>query len=114
MSAITTHILDISRGQPAAGVEVVLSRRGEAGGWQQVAGGTTDADGRVGDLLPTGEGIEAGVYRLRLTIAPYFASLAVESFYPWADVVFSVAASGEHYHVPLLLSPYGYSTYRGS
>ena len=110
MSGITTHVLDTSRGRPAAGVRVALERETE-GGPVAVGGGVTDADGRAKDL--TGAGAEAGTYRLTFETGAYFAALGVESFYPRVVVVFSVGA-GEHYHVPLLVNPFGYSTYRGS
>jgi 5-hydroxyisourate hydrolase len=111
VSGITTHVLDTSRGRPAAGVAVALEREGDAGEWIAVGRGTTDADGRLKDL--TVAGVEAGTYRLTFETGAYFAALGTESFYPRVAVVFSVAA-GEHYHVPLLVNPFGYSTYRGS
>jgi 5-hydroxyisourate hydrolase len=112
MSRITTHVLDTSRGRPAAGVVVALERETE-GGWTAVGRGATDADGRLKDLIESGAGAEAGTYRLTFETGAYFAALGVESFYPRVAVVFSVGA-GEHYHVPLLVNPFGYSTYRGS
>ena len=111
MSGITTHVLDTSRGRPAAGILVALEREDGAGGWDAVGRGSTDADGRLKDL--TGAGVGAGTYRLTFETGAYFAALGVESFYPRVAVIFSVGA-GEHYHVPLLLNPFGYSTYRGS
>lgn len=117
-SPITTHVLDTSRGRPAVGVPVSLSRadQGDASGhssWQLIAQGSTDADGRVTDLLAPGS-LEPGIYRLRFDTATYFAQTGVESFfYPWAEIVFHVE-DHPHYHVPLLLNPFGYSTYRGS
>ena len=112
MSGITTHVLDTSRGRPAAGVAVALEREGDAGSWIVVGRGTTDADGRLKDLT-TGAEVEAGTYRLTFETGAYFVASGVESFYPRVAVIFSVAA-GEHYHVPLLVNPFGYSTYRGS
>lgn len=112
MSAITTHILDTSRGRPAVGVQVTLGKL-DGTGWQAVAEGRTDEDGRVGDLLPSGP-VATGTYRLRFETAAYFRQRDQATFYPWAEIVFEVASSDEHYHVPLLLNPYGYSTYRGS
>jgi 5-hydroxyisourate hydrolase len=114
MSAITTHVLDTSRGRPAAGVPIVLSRRGEGGGFSDLGRGETDADGRLRTLLPAGSTLEPGVYRLTFDTGRYFAAQSVEGFYPEASIVFEVRAPGEHYHVPLLLNPFGYSTYRGS
>jgi len=114
MSGISTHVLDTSRGRPAAGVEVALARRGDAGGWQEVGRGRTDGDGRVGALLPEGTSLAAGEYRLVFALGPWFGARGVESFYPEAAVVFRVRDPAQHHHVPLLLSPFGYSTYRGS
>jgi 5-hydroxyisourate hydrolase len=113
VSGITTHVLDTSRGRPAAGVVVALEREGDDGGWIAVGRGTTDADGRLKDLTGAGAEVEAGTYRLTFETGAYFAALEIESFYPRVAVVFSVAAGG-HYHVPLLVNPFGYSTYRGS
>jgi 5-hydroxyisourate hydrolase len=113
MSAITTHVLDTSRGQPAAGVPVTLEVEA-AGGWILLAKGTTNADGRIPDLLSEETAVETGVYRLIFDTARYFAGNSVEAFYPQVTVVFKIENPGQHYHVPLLLSPFGYSTYRGS
>jgi 5-hydroxyisourate hydrolase len=114
MSRITTHVLDVSRGRPAAGVAVRLEARNEAGDWRAVGGGETDADGRLGRLAGEGESLGEGVYRLTFEIEAYFAAQGVETFYPSAGVVFRVRDAAQHYHVPLLVSPFGYSTYRGS
>lgn len=111
MSGITTHVLDTSRGRPAAGVPVVLER-GVDSDWQPVGRGTTDADGRVRDLLTTTP--EVGRYRLSFDTAAYFRAVGEAGFYPEVAVTFVVEHGQEHYHVPLLLSPFGYSTYRGS
>ena len=109
---ITTHILDISLGRPARGVPVVLEIRST--GWEFLGQGETDTDGRVRDLVPEDHLLSEGVYRLTFDTASYFASQKVESFYPEVSVVFSLRDATQHYHVPLLLSRYGYSTYRGS
>jgi 5-hydroxyisourate hydrolase len=114
MSAITTHVLDISRGAPARGVPIMLELEAEAGGWLLLGKGTTDADGRLRDLLPDGEPLSIGTYRLTFDTETYFRAHNVEGFYPFVQVVFSILDTDSHYHVPLLLSPYGYSTYRGS
>jgi 5-hydroxyisourate hydrolase len=99
---ISTHVLDTASGRPAAGVPVSLSAQ-TADGWRPLGGGETDADGRLGGL---GDRAGPGVYRL---------TFAVDGpFYPEVAVTFRMADAAEHYHVPLLLSPYGYSTYRGS
>jgi len=113
MSQITTHILDTARGCPAAAVAITLYRE-EGDAWVDVGTGNTNADGRIADLCPAGETLPAGTYRMHFATSDYFRSIGCEVFYPWADVVFNVGAAGQHYHIPLLLSPYGYSTYRGS
>lgn len=113
MSPITTHILDTSLGKPAAGVEVVLET-GKGDTWNQIGQGVTNEDGRVGDLLTDGETLSAGEYRLHFATAAYFESQGRESFYPGVTVHFEVRDASQHYHVPLLLNPFGYSTYRGS
>jgi 5-hydroxyisourate hydrolase len=110
---ITTHILDTSVGKPAAGVTVVLSAI-EAGVAKEIGRGTTDADGRVFTLLAPGTELRAGVYRIAFSTREYFARTGQKSFYPRVEIEFSVDAPSEHYHVPLLLNPFGYSTYRGS
>jgi len=113
MSAITTHVLDIARGRPAVGVPVTLEIEA-AGGWILLGKGTTNADGRVSEMLAREAAIEAGVYRLIFDTSRYFTANKVESFYPQVTVVFKIENPDQHYHVPLLLSPFGYSTYRGS
>jgi 5-hydroxyisourate hydrolase len=111
MSAITTHVLDTSRGCPAAGVPLELEHATEAG-WQPVGRGTTNGDGRANDLLSSP--LKDGRYRLTFDTGAYFRAAGQEAFYPEVSVSFVVAPGEEHYHVPLLLSPFGYSTYRGS
>lgn len=114
MSAITTHVLDTSRGSPASGVPIMLELQSEDGNWQLLGKGTTDMDGRLRDLLMPDEPLIIGTYRLTFDTETYFRAHNVEGFYPFVLVVFSILDTDEHYHVPLLLSPYGYSTYRGS
>ena len=114
MSAITTHVLDTSRGRPASGVSVRLELESAGGVWQQIGQGATDADGRARDLLPEGFPFTGGVYRLTFETGPYFAAQEIEAFYREVAIVFTVSDPAQHYHVPLLLSPFGYSTYRGS
>ena len=113
MSAITTHVLDTSRGEPAARVQVVLERR-SAGGYEELGRGVTDDDGRLRTLLPQGAKVERGVHRLTFSTAEYFARQGVEGFYPEVTIAFEIRDPAQHYHVPLLLTPFGYSTYRGS
>ena len=114
MSAITTHILDTSRGRPATGVPVTLEIQSAERGWELLGKGETDADGRVRDLLSQGHVLMPGVYRIRFDTGSYFASQKIEGFYPEVSLIFTLRDATEHYHVPLLLNPYGYSTYRGS
>ena len=111
MSHVTTHVLDTASGKPAPGVPVTLSRL-DGAGWVRLAGGTTDADGRIKELGP--ERLPAGTYRLAFDTGAYFAARSAETFFPEVTITFGVAAAEPHYHVPLLLSPFAYSTYRGS
>ena len=113
MSRITTHVLDISIGRPAAGVPVILEMEKAGGGWKELGRGVTDGDGRLGTLLAPGS-LKEGTYRLSFDTRAYFGARRVEALYPQVSVVFEVRRTSEHYHIPLLLSPYGYSTYRGS
>jgi 5-hydroxyisourate hydrolase len=110
--AITTHVLDTSRGKPAASVLVTLECRMSDGTWSPVGHGETDADGRLRSLTP--DSVEKGTYRLTFDIGTYFREHHVDTFYPEATIIFNVSDGAQHYHVPLLLSPWGYSTYRGS
>jgi 5-hydroxyisourate hydrolase len=116
MSRLSTHVLDVALGKPAAGVAVrldVLPPANEGGGTLILASAVTDDDGRVGDLLE-GAALEAGIYRLTFQTGAYFTATGRTSFYPRVQVTFEVTAPAQHHHVPLLLSPFGYSTYRGS
>lgn len=113
MSALTTHVLDTSAGRPAAGVGILLEAS-EAGEFRLVSRGLTDADGRCRDLLPAATHLAAGVYRLSFESGAYFAGRGIQTFYPRVQVLFEVREPSEHHHVPLLLSPFGYSTYRGT
>jgi 5-hydroxyisourate hydrolase len=108
MGTLSTHVLDTTLGRPAVGVGVVLESRDGA----VVGEARTDGDGRVGTIGP--ERLDPGDYRLRFATGDYFAARGEVGFYPEVVVVFTIADGSEHYHVPVLLSPYGYSTYRGS
>ena len=112
MSPITTHILDLAHGRPAAGVTVELEARTNDE-WQRVGRSATDLDGRVRDLMAP-EALRAGIYRLTFDTEAYWRQHGVETFYPLVTVTFTVREGRSHYHVPLLVSPWGYSTYRGS
>jgi 5-hydroxyisourate hydrolase len=107
--SLSTHVLDASAGRPAAGIAVRLERR-EGDSWAPVASDITDGDGRIRELGEPG----AGVHRVSFDTGGYFAAQHVAAFYPEVQVVFEITDPDEHYHVPLLLSPYAYSTYRGS
>ncbi len=111
---LSTHVLDAARGRPAAGVAVTLQSR-DGAGWVPVARATTDGDGRVRTWagLPGGSA-SAGDHRLVFATGPWFAAQGLHAFYPEVVVTFTVTDPREHHHVPLLLSPYAYSTYRGS
>ncbi len=109
-SPITTHVLDTALGRPAAAIPVSLAIWSD-NGWQQIANGVTDADGRITDLLLPGT-LTAGQYQITFVVEDYFAD--GNAFYPFVSIVFTIDNPAEHYHVPLLLSPFGYSTYRGS
>jgi len=111
MSGITTHVLDTALGRPAPKLAIWLEHRGAAG-WVKVGAGETDADGRLRTL--TGPSIDAGEYRLHFDTGAYFSALGVTAFYPEAVIHFTVHDPSQHFHVPLLLSPWSFSTYRGS
>jgi 5-hydroxyisourate hydrolase len=106
---ITTHVLDTAVGRPAAGVPVTLELAADDG-WRTIGAGATDADGRLRTLTPSGA-VTPGRYRIRFDTGAYLGATA---FFPVVEIQFVVADGNAHYHVPLLLSPYGYSTYRGS
>lgn len=113
MNGISTHILDTSLGRPIAGVSVTLEQNEESG-WREIAVQTTDVDGRVKEVLPSGWQLQRGEYRLTFQTRDYFDAQGVQGLYPVVIVTFTVTETGEHYHIPLLLAPNGYSTYRGS
>ena len=110
---ISTHILDLSSGKPAAGVRVVLTSV-EDGHRTTVAAGVTDAHGRLQDLLPKSRKLEAEIYELTFETGTYFTTRGVFPFHPRISVTFEVTDPEQHHHVPLLISPFGYTTYRGS
>ncbi len=111
---ISTHVLDTTQGLPAPGVGVVLAMRTAEGTFADLAAGVTDADGRLTNLLPRERTPAAGVYRLTFQTAAWFAAEGRSSFYPEVSVTFDLTDPQQDYHVPLLLSGFGYSTYRGS
>lgn len=114
MATITTHVLDTSKGKPAGGITAQLEIKSSDGSWKQLASGTTNNDGRIADLLEKGKALEKGTYCLTFDTAAYFGNANTQTFYPFVKIHFEIQEAGAHYHVPLLLSPWGYSTYRGS
>jgi len=112
MSQLTTHILDTTKGKPAQGVTIILYQQ-ENNEWKQIAQGTTNNDGRIPDLLNKDALLAFGAYKMKFETSTYFGLQSIQTFYPYVEIVFSITTN-EHYHVPLLLNPYGYSTYRGS
>jgi 5-hydroxyisourate hydrolase len=110
---ISSHVLDISIGRPAAAVAVRL-RRHQDDAWVEVFRGATNDDGRVPSLLPDGVTAGAGTYQLTFDVGAYFTARGLESFYSLVAIDFVIRDAASHYHVPLLVSPYDYSTYRGS
>ena len=109
---VSTHVLDTARGHPAAGVAVILSHRAANGSWAAIGRGVTDGDGRIRELAAGA--LEPGAYRLEFDTGSYFKASGGDAFYPEVSVVFTLSDAGAHHHVPLLLSPFGYSTYKGS
>jgi len=107
---ISTHVLDISRGAPAANVDVTLERLDDNGGASPAGKGRTDGDGRAQDLGR----VAPGIYRLRFATGAYFAATQRETLYPEVSIVFQIRQSDQRYHLPLLIGPFGYTTYRGS
>ena len=112
MSQITTHILDTTKGKPAWGVTITLFEK-VGSEWLEVAKGITNKEGRTSNLLKEDELLPFGIYKLNFDTKHYFDAMDVETFYPTIDIIFAVKTD-EHYHIPLLLNPFGYTTYRGS
>lgn len=114
MKAVSTHVLDTARGMPARGLGVHLERSESSGQWRILSSDRTGVDGRCSQLLPEGEAFSPGIYRLAFDTGSYYSQQGVHSLYPKVEVIFSVPEGETHFHLPLLLSPYGYTTYRGS
>ncbi|MGA7402751.1 MAG: hydroxyisourate hydrolase [Candidatus Sulfotelmatobacter sp.] len=114
MKRISTHILDIVRGKPATDVPVRLEKKDTPASWRLLNSERTDQDGRCGQLLPEGEEFGAGIYRLIFDVASYYTAQNIDTLYPVVEVTFQARAGESNFHVPLLLSPNGYTTYRGS
>jgi 5-hydroxyisourate hydrolase len=114
MMRISTHVLDIVQGQPARDVPLRLERRDASGNWQLLASARTDQDGRCAQILSENEALSPGIYRLGFDTATYFGARKLEGLYPLVEITFQVRDGEQHFHIPLLLSPNGYTTYRGS
>ena len=112
MSQVTTHILDTTKGKPAAGVTIIIYEGGNDE-WNELSRGVTNDDGRLPTLLDKETILQQGIYKLRFETKDYFDRSQTKTFYPYVEIVFEISST-EHYHVPLLLNPFGYSTYRGS
>jgi 5-hydroxyisourate hydrolase len=112
MSQLTTHVLDTSKGRPAEGISVFLYQQ-HNDKWSEITIGTTNHDGRIPNLLSSDVILQPGNYKLRFDTKEYFDKLGIQSFYPFIEITFIISGN-EHYHVPLLLNPFGYTTYRGS
>lgn len=112
MSKITTHILDTTQGKPAADVTIILYG-GENDEWTELTRGITNADGRISDLINKKDMLNYGIYKMRFETKDYFDKYQIKTFYPYVEIIFEIEHN-QLYHIPLLLSPFGYSTYRGS
>lgn len=111
---LSSHILDVTQGQPARNVKISLSKQQKNGNWKAIDSKNTDENGRITDFLKVTQGVNHhGVYKLTYFVEPYFTKLNQKSFYPFIEVVFAIK-DDNHYHVPITLSPFGYSTYRGN
>lgn len=112
MSQLTTHILDTTKGKPAQGVTAILYQ-GENDAWAEIKRNITNTDGRIPDLLDKNVLLSKGIYKMRFETKDYFDKQHIPTFYPYVEIIFEINST-EHYHIPLLLNPFGYSTYRGS
>jgi 5-hydroxyisourate hydrolase len=113
MTQISTHVLDLAEGKPARGIPIRLERRAPDGVWQLLASTNTDDDGRCRDLLASHDFV-TGDYRISFDTLSYFNSRKIQGLYPIVEITFRVQQTDKHFHIPLLLSPNGYTTYRGS
>lgn len=114
MSGISTHVLDMTKGVAAANIAITLDRAASDGAWTRIADAKTDADGRVKSLLPSGTASGAGTYRMSFETGAYWKAGGMDSFHPRVEVIFTILDPTRHHHVPLLMSPFGYTTYRGT
>lgn len=113
MNRISTHILDLGLGKPAAGVAVRLEKQDSTANWRLVSSSETDQDGRCANLL-SDRSLSAGVYRLHFDTATYFAARKIETLYPFVEITIQIRDGDSHFHIPLLLNANGYTTYRGT
>lgn len=113
MSQITTHILDTSKGKPAQGIQIILEQQVSENSWKEISRGNTNDDGRLPGLVAENTFLDFGIYRLVFDTETYYKNTQVEGLYPSVSIAFKVTEN-KHYHIPLLLNPFGYSTYRGS
>ncbi|AQX13747.1 hydroxyisourate hydrolase [Elizabethkingia meningoseptica] len=109
---LSSHVLDITTGQPASGIRVKLEKQRQDKSWESIEVKTTDSNGRISDFLPSVKD-NTGIYKVTFYTEEYFKMQKISTFYPYIEVVFTIS-DNKHYHVPITLSPYGYSTYRGS
>jgi 5-hydroxyisourate hydrolase len=114
LSRLSTHVLDTTLGRPASGIAVHLEYARASGNWLRLATQTTDGDGRCANLLPSGFSLEPGQIRLRFETEAYHAAQSVRGLYPVVEITVTVRAGDSHLHIPLLLSPNGYTTYKGT
>ncbi|GGD37248.1 hydroxyisourate hydrolase [Aureimonas glaciei] len=110
---ISVHVLSTEDGKPAAGVEVVLEKR-DGSGWTEIAKAVTEKSGRISSLFPTDQTFQKGDYRVDFKTGDYYRKIGHDTFFPEITIPFTIEDTAQHYHIPLLLSPYGYTTYRGS
>lgn len=110
---LSVHILDLQTGTPTAGVTVTLEQK-TGNDWRQLASGVTNAQGRIAEMYPADKAMEQGDYRIVFKTGEHYARLKQETFFPEIPVQFHVEKTDQHYHIPLLLSPFGFSTYRGN
>ncbi|HRH66741.1 MAG TPA: hydroxyisourate hydrolase [Bacteroidia bacterium] len=113
MSQVTTHVLDTSTGIPAQGIKVTFEMLSGNTDWVMLGNGSTNSDGRISDLLKADAILSPGTYRITFGTSDYFSKQGLKAFYPYVQLVF-VISDNKHYHIPLLLSPFGFTTYRGS
>ena len=114
MNRLSTHVLEIAQGKPAKDVPVRLERQESGGEWRLIFSSRTDGDGRCPQLLPENQTLRAGNYRLAFDTASYYLAQKIQGLYPVVEITFQVRDGESHFHIPLLLSPHGYTTYRGS